>query len=64
MNEWRLMKNDPPPSDSDRPGGARTWNLRDRRGFETSGRRNLFNDSGWVESGLNRELWPTHWSEA
>lgn len=46
------------PDDMDRPGGRRRWRMRDRNGQEFIGRHALFNDSGFLEDGSNREKWP------
>jgi len=29
---------------------------------ETEGRRTFTNNSGWIEAGTNREVWPTHYA--
>ena len=59
MTDWQTI--DTAPDDFKRPGGQRPVHLRDRDGRETTGRRALFNNSGWREENTNRELWPTHW---
>lgn len=59
-DEWQPIET--APDDFDRPGGQRPLELMDARtGRECIGQRALFNNSGWLEIGSNREIAPTHW---
>ena len=63
MSGWQPINS--APDDWQRPGGQRQLRLRDgKTGEEAIGRRTLWNNSGWAETGTNRELWPTHWKPA
>jgi hypothetical protein len=58
--DWRPIED--APDDFDRPGGPRFWRLRDGRGVEYVGRQATFNNSGWLERGTNREIWPVQFA--
>lgn len=57
--EWRDIKT--APDDFNSPGGQRPVLVRDKHDKVYRARRGYFNNSGWVEMGSNRELWPTQW---
>lgn len=54
--DWKPIRE--APDDFQRPGGQRTVRVRDDSGREFTARRAYFNNSGWLEVGTNRELWP------
>lgn len=59
MTDWQTI--DTAPDDWNRPGGQSVVKVKDRNGREFNAKRGYFNNSGWHESGTNREVWPTHW---
>lgn len=61
MNGWLAIENNPVPDDFERAGGSRYWPMKDRDGNEFVAKRATFNNSGYVERGSNREVWPVYW---
>lgn len=60
--EWRPIRE--APDDFERPGGQRSMRVRDARDVECTARRALFNNSGWLEVGTNKEFWPVSFDPA
>lgn len=57
--EWKLIST--APAWDGELHGQRLVSLRDQGGREATGKRTLFNNSGWIEAGTNQELWPVEW---
>jgi len=41
--------------------GQPSYSVIDRNGNEFTAKRTLFNNSGWLEVGTNKEVFPTGW---
>ena len=62
MSDWLPIRE--APNDFNRPGGQRTVRVRDEQDREFTARRAYFNNSGWLEAGTNKELWPVSFDPA
>lgn len=59
----KWMPIDEAPKDEDRPGGMRTWRLRDQAGNVYRGKRTLWNKTGWAAEFSNQPIIPVEYAE-
>ena len=57
---WTALDFKSPPDHFDSPE-RRCWRMLDASGSVFEARQAYFNNSGWVETGTNREVWPVYW---